>query len=157
MTVARCLLSSSSSCRSLGALVLLACPTGTASGTALIRQLALGVSLVVFAATLLLWCRFDRARRPSFQFVERVAWIPAFGIDYHLGVDGISLLLLVLTGFLTPLALLSSWESIHTKRQGVLASSCCALETGDARRVRRRSTCSCSTSSGTRCSSRCTS
>ena len=51
----------------------------------------------------------------DFQFVERHAWIPAFGISYFVGVDGISLLLLVLTGFLTPLALLSSWESVHKK------------------------------------------
>ena len=55
-----------------------------------------------------------RSRRaPSYQFDERYAWIPAFGIQYHIGVDGISLLLIVLTGFLTPLALLSSWESVH--------------------------------------------
>src|SRR5205814_8773430 len=40
-------------------------------------------------------------------------WTPPFGISYAVGVDGISLLLLVLTGFLTPLALLSSWESVH--------------------------------------------
>ena len=68
----------------------------------------------MFAATLLLWSRFDAARA-DFQFVERHAWIPAFGVQYFVGVDGISLLLLVLTGFLTPLALLSSWESVHKK------------------------------------------
>ena len=51
----------------------------------------------------------------DFQFVERHDWIPAFGISYVVGVDGISLLLLVLTGFLTPLALLGSWESVHKK------------------------------------------
>ena len=62
--------------------------------------------------TLLLWSRFDPASA-DFQFVERHAWIPAFGISYFVGVDGISLLLLVLTGFLTPLALLGSWESVH--------------------------------------------
>ena len=58
----------------------------------------------------------------GFQFVERVSWMPSFGIDYLLGVDGISLLLLVLTGFLTPLALLCSWESIeeHVKAFSVL-------------------------------------
>ena len=58
----------------------------------------------------------------GFQFVERLPWIPAFGIDYLLGVDGISLMLLVLTGFLTPLALLCSWESIeeHVKAFSVL-------------------------------------
>ena len=67
-------------------------------------------------ATLALWAGFDRRRpRREFQFVERLPWIPAFGIDYYLGIDGISLMLIVLTGFLTPIALLSSWESIHKK------------------------------------------
>jgi NADH-quinone oxidoreductase subunit M len=50
---------------------------------------------------------------PGFQFVERREWLPQFGISYHLGVDGISLFLVVLTGFLTPLALLCSWQSVH--------------------------------------------
>jgi NADH-quinone oxidoreductase subunit M len=78
----------------------------------LVRKVALLVSLLVFAETLLLWIRFNTASG-DFQFVERHAWIPAFGIEYFVGVDGISLLLLVLTGFLTPLALLGSWESVH--------------------------------------------
>ncbi len=78
----------------------------------LVRKLALGVSLVTFAATLVLWWRFDPGNA-EYQFVERHAWMPAFGIQYLVGVDGISLLLIVLTGFLTPLALLSSWESVH--------------------------------------------
>jgi len=77
-----------------------------------VRTLALAVSLVAFAATLLLWWRFDPAE-PGFQFVESRAWLPQFGISYHLGVDGISLFLIVLTGFLTPLALLCSWPSVH--------------------------------------------
>jgi len=81
---------------------------------ALIRNLALAVSCVVFAVTLLMWVRFDPASA-DFQFVERHAWIPAFGITYAVGVDGISLLLIVLTGFLTPIALLCSWESVHTR------------------------------------------
>src|SRR5215210_1112801 len=76
--------------------------------------MAVGVSLVEFALTLVLWARFD-ATSAEFQFVERHGWIPAFGIDYFVGVDGISLFLLVLTGFLTPLALLSSWESVHSR------------------------------------------
>ena len=78
------------------------------------RNIALVVSVLVFAETLLLWSRFDPASA-DFQFIERHAWIPAFGISYFVGVDGISLLLLVLTGFLTPLALLGSWESVHKK------------------------------------------
>jgi len=80
----------------------------------LIHRVALAVSLVVFAVTLLLWMRFD-ATSADFQFVERRAWIPSFGVEYLVGVDGISLFLVVLTGFLTPLALLSSWESIHSQ------------------------------------------
>ncbi len=80
----------------------------------LLRRIALIVSLLVFAETLLLWARFDAASA-EFQFVERHAWIPAFGVSYAVGVDGISLLLVVLTGFLTPLALLSAWDSVHTK------------------------------------------
>src|SRR4051812_20349664 len=77
-----------------------------------VRLVALAVSLVAFAATLYLWWVFNPALA-DFQFVERRAWLPQFGITYHLGVDGISLFLIVLTGFLTPLALLSSWAGIH--------------------------------------------
>jgi NADH-quinone oxidoreductase subunit M len=79
----------------------------------LVRTAALAVSLATCAATLLLWWRFDPSSA-DYQFVERHAWIPAFGIQYLIGVDGISLFLIVLTGVLTPLALLSSWESVHT-------------------------------------------
>jgi NADH-quinone oxidoreductase subunit M len=78
----------------------------------LIRTIALATSLLTFAATLALWWRFDPASA-AYQFEERYAWIPTFGIQYYVGVDGISLLLIVLTGFLTPLALLSSWQSVH--------------------------------------------
>ena len=80
----------------------------------LIRRLALAVSVAEFGLTLLLWARFDGASA-DFQFVERHAWIPAFGINYFVGIDGISLFLVVLTGFLTPLAMLSSWESVHQR------------------------------------------
>jgi NADH-quinone oxidoreductase subunit M len=81
---------------------------------ALIRRIALAASVAAFGVTLLLWARFDGSSA-DFQFVERHAWIPAFGIDYFVGVDGISIFLVVLTGFLTPLSLLSSWESIHQR------------------------------------------
>jgi len=81
---------------------------------ALIQRMALVTSVVVFAATIVMWLRFDRTSA-NFQFVERHAWIPAFGIDYFVGVDGISLFLVVLTAFLTPLALLSSWQSVHER------------------------------------------
>jgi NADH-quinone oxidoreductase subunit M len=78
----------------------------------LVRWISLGASLVTFAATLYLWWLFDPTNA-AFQLEERYEWIPRFGIAYHIGVDGISLFLIVLTGFLTPLALLSSWESVH--------------------------------------------
>src|SRR2546427_3509742 len=96
-----------------GALVLLFVRDDERSAP-LARNIALVVSLLVFAETVLLWSRFDAASG-EFQFIERHAWIPAFGISYFVGVDGISLWLLVLTGFLTPLALLSSWESVQKK------------------------------------------
>src|SRR5918995_2297088 len=78
----------------------------------LIRNVALLFSLATFAATLWLWWRFDPSSA-DYQFVEQYAWMPQFGIQYLIGVDGISLFLLVLTGFLTPVALLSSWDSVH--------------------------------------------
>ena len=97
----------------LGAIALFALRDDEAN-EGLIRNVALAVSLVIFAGTLLMWAQFDPTSA-DFQFVERHAWIPAFGVSYAVGVDGISLLLIVLTGFLTPLALLCSWESIHKK------------------------------------------
>jgi NADH-quinone oxidoreductase subunit M len=97
-----------------GAILLLFVRGDEDESAPIVRKVALAVSLLVFAETVLLWSRFNPASG-EFQFVERHAWIPVFGIEYFVGVDGISLLLLVLTGFLTPLALLSSWESVHKK------------------------------------------
>jgi NADH-quinone oxidoreductase subunit M len=79
-----------------------------------IRVVTLVISLVVLALAILLWARFDPTSA-EYQFTERHPWIPAFGIDYSVGVDGISLLLVELTAFLTPIALLSSWESVHKR------------------------------------------
>ena len=98
----------------VGAVLLLLIGNRDEQRAGLIRQIALVWSLVVFALTLVLWAKFD-PRSADFQMVERIAWIPAFGIDYYVGVDGISLLLVVLTGFLTPIALLSSWHSVDKK------------------------------------------
>ena len=97
----------------IGAFILLFVPNDDHSdGT--VRAVALVVSLLVFAETLLLWYHFNPSSA-EFQFTERHAWIPAFGVTYFIGVDGISLLLIVLTGFLTPIALLGSWESVHKR------------------------------------------
>ena len=97
-----------------GAVLLLLVGNADGRRNGLVRWLALAFSLAAFAVTLGLWIWFDPASA-DFQFVERVPWIPAFGIDYYLGIDGISLLLVVLTGFLTPIALLSSWVGVDHK------------------------------------------
>ena len=72
------------------------------------------MSLATFAVSILMWAQFDAASA-EYQFVERHSWLPDFGISYHVGVDGISLLLVVLTTFLTPIALLCSWESVKDR------------------------------------------
>jgi NADH-quinone oxidoreductase subunit M len=100
----------------VGALLLLLIGNRDGQRDGLVRNVTLVASLATFAATLLLWAGFDSSGSAGeFQFVERLRWIPAFGIEYYLGIDGISLMLIVLTGFLTPIALLSSWESVHKK------------------------------------------
>jgi NADH-quinone oxidoreductase subunit M len=98
----------------VGALLLLVIGNADGRRDRFVRWFALGASLATFAVTLALWWVFD-AGSADFQLVERVPWIPAFGIDYYVGIDGISLLLVVLTAFLTPIALLSSWESVERK------------------------------------------
>ncbi|MGH9142994.1 MAG: complex I subunit 4 family protein, partial [Vicinamibacterales bacterium] len=95
-----------------GAILLLFVRGDEEHSAPLARNIALMVSLLVFAETLLLWMRFKPAAA-DFQFIERHAWIPAFGIEYFVGIDGISLVLLVLTAFLSPLALLGSWASVQ--------------------------------------------
>ncbi len=77
-------------------------------------------SVLTFAASLILWFRFD-AGNPAMQFVLRVPWIPGLDIAYAVGIDGIALLLIVLTTFLMPIALLASWESVTTRLRGYVA------------------------------------
>src|SRR5579863_2253174 len=81
-----------------------------------IRRIALAVSLAEFAISLFLLPGFDSASA-GFQFVEMHPWIGQ-AIHYHIGVDGISLFLVLLTTFLTPLAILCSWQSIHEYVKG---------------------------------------
>ncbi|MGH7402185.1 MAG: NADH-quinone oxidoreductase subunit M [Candidatus Rokuibacteriota bacterium] len=74
----------------------------------------LGATVVTFVVSLPLYFRFDPTSA-DYQFVEQKAWIPSLGVSYHLGVDGISVLLVLLTTFLMPLAILSSWTSIESR------------------------------------------
>ena len=94
----------------VGLLVLLAIPAGQ---TKLIKLWANFASLVGALLTLPLCLQFNQAL--DFQFVEKRSWIPTLGASYHLGLDGISLVLVVLTGFVTFLALVSSWSAIEVR------------------------------------------
>jgi NADH-quinone oxidoreductase subunit M len=77
------------------------------------RSLGLAVSTLAFLASLLLVARFRDVA--GMQFTEQRPWVPAWGISYHVGIDGLSLWLVILTTFLTPLCLLGSWTSIGTR------------------------------------------
>ncbi len=72
------------------------------------------IALAGFLISLPLAMRFDRGAT-GFQFVERADWIPAIGASYHVGIDGISLLLVLLTTLIGFLAVLSSWNSVRDK------------------------------------------
>jgi NADH-quinone oxidoreductase subunit M len=92
------------------------------------RWLALLLSLAVFAASCLLWTGFN-ANDSGFQFEERAAWIADYGVFYHVGVDGVSILLVLLTTLLTPVVILASWSSI-TERVQAFHVSLLLLTTG---------------------------
>jgi NADH-quinone oxidoreductase subunit M len=92
------------------------------------RWLALVLAAVTFALSLGLWTGFD-ATRTDFQFVERFPWLPDYGVNYFVGIDGVSLLLLVMTTLLMPLVILASWEAIQRGVRTYLFFML-ALETG---------------------------
>jgi NADH-quinone oxidoreductase subunit M len=77
------------------------------------RYIALWTTLVTFAISLILVGRFDPTS-PDFQFVEKTAWLGGT-INYHMGVDGISLPFVILTTALMPLCIIASWESIEKR------------------------------------------
>jgi NADH-quinone oxidoreductase subunit M len=93
-----------------GAVVVALLPRGAVRAQKLV---ALVVTTLVFAASLLLVKGFKAA--PGMQFEATRAWLPDWGISYHVGIDGMSLWLVILTTFLTPLALLGSWSSIDRR------------------------------------------
>ena len=79
-----------------------------------IRRIAFGATMVEFGLSVLLWGNFDFAQR-GMQFVERVEWMPTFNIQYAVGVDGVSILLVLLTTLLCPLCVLCSWKAVATR------------------------------------------
>ncbi|MBX3041365.1 MAG: NADH-quinone oxidoreductase subunit M [Bdellovibrionaceae bacterium] len=86
-----------------------------------LRHLALGLSLIEFIVSLVILRDFSAAT-PALQFVEKHMWIERFGIQYFLGIDGISLWLVILTTFLTPVVILGSWTSIEKRVRGFHAA-----------------------------------
>jgi len=77
------------------------------------RHVALWTTLATFAVSLLIWVYFDPSQA-GFQLVEKAEWLGG-GINYHMGIDGISMLFIILTTFLMPLCILASWEAINTR------------------------------------------
>jgi NADH-quinone oxidoreductase subunit M len=95
----------------VGAVVLLVLPVLGLKSDSAARWVANAFGLAGFLVSLPLWTAFDRDAS-GFQFPEKVAWIPSIGVQYHLGVDGVSALLILLTTLLGFIAILSSWTAI---------------------------------------------
>jgi NADH-quinone oxidoreductase subunit M len=109
----------------VGALVLTLVPRRL---EATLRGGALAVAVVTFALSLPLFWRFD-VSSADYQFEEFARWLPTLGANYHLGIDGISLLLVLLTTFMTPIALASAWRAIE-ERGKEFVITLLVLETG---------------------------
>jgi NADH-quinone oxidoreductase subunit M len=110
----------------VGAILLALLPGEPVAG---VRRAALAFALVPLALSL--WMLFARFAPgvPDFQLVERARWIPQWGVEYRLGVDGVSLFLVLLTTVLTPLVVLASWGDIHRRVKEFFAFLL-VLETG---------------------------
>ncbi|MCS7087150.1 MAG: NADH-quinone oxidoreductase subunit M [Thermoflexales bacterium] len=98
----------------LGALVVVLAPRASA------RWIALTTALLTFFTSLVVLLRFDPAAA-GYQFVDSLAWVPQYGISYKLGLDGISLWLVLLTTFIFPIALWFSGDAIHQRERAYYA------------------------------------
>ncbi|MCB9987352.1 MAG: NADH-quinone oxidoreductase subunit M [Rhodospirillales bacterium] len=85
------------------------------------RAIGLAVSLAVLALACVMMAGFDPARG-GFQFVEKVMWLPALGLTYHVGVDGISVFFVLLSALLTPVCLLASAQSVGSRVREYVAA-----------------------------------
>ena len=79
-----------------------------------LHYFSLLMSLIIFFFGIVLYINYDSGNA-ALQFVQRLSWIDSLGVEYHIGIDGISLALILLTTFMTPLVILSSWESIKKR------------------------------------------
>lgn len=109
----------------IGVILLLFVPK---TQTDTIKGFSLIISIITMLVSFFVYAAFDPVAN-GMQFEVNIPWITTFGVNYHLGIDGISLLLIVLTTVLTPLALLSSWNSITEGVKGYYISIL-LLETG---------------------------
>lgn len=80
----------------------------------LIKYTGLAISIIAFIISLIIYFDFDN-QSSTFQFVNKFNWIKDLNISFHVGIDGLSMLLILLTTFLTPLTLVSSWNGIKKK------------------------------------------
>ena len=85
-----------------------------------IKLIAFGITIVELFLSLIIWRSFDFTLE-SMQFVERLEWMPTFNIQYAVGVDGISIVLVLLTTILFPICILCSWTSIKTRLRAYLS------------------------------------
>ena len=101
------------------------------------RHVALWTSLINFLLSLFIWINFDTTTA-DYQFVESAEWMPAFNINYKMGVDGISMLFVLLTTLLTPICVLASWENLQVRvkefmiaflvLETFMIGMCCAMD-----------------------------
>jgi NADH-quinone oxidoreductase subunit M len=90
-------------------------------GAGAVRSLAVAIAAVAFLASIPLYTGFD-ASSAALQFVERSPWIPTLGVDYHLGVDGFALPLILLTTFMTLLVVIGGWGAVEEKEPEYFAA-----------------------------------
>ncbi|OOZ36969.1 NADH-quinone oxidoreductase subunit M [Solemya velesiana gill symbiont] len=118
----------------IGGILVLASGDNAANAT---RWTALVIAILTFVVSLPLYSSFDPTTS-DMQFVERASWIPLFNIEYYLGVDGISMPLIILTTFITVFVIIAGWEVIQYKpshymaafliMEGVMVGVFCALD-----------------------------
>ena len=95
----------------VGVLLILLIGDDNENGKRNIRSITLLTTVVTFVVSLFVWIGFDNSQA-GFQMVEKHGWLDS-GISYHMGVDGISMLFVILTTFLMPLCILASWQSVQ--------------------------------------------
>ena len=98
-----------------GSVVVVALPK---TNEKLVKQVALATTLIVMAATIAMATTFQRDN-VELQFVEKYSWIPSFGINYALGIDGLALVLILMSTILAPVVVLAGWNESHGGRWSV--------------------------------------